>query len=288
MATDIASMSLEDAAKEFAGNWKKFDSFAWHEQPDDAENWGHYILSHRDSDPLSRSNEKAIEKIFKDEQYADDVRFEQHSHWAVGHVSVLTLRAIGPDGAPTAAFEKLYEIAKRLQDYPALDDEAYNEMQFDEQHEAISDSGRYVASGAPDDWVHQVWEWCFDGGYDFGGENWISEEKVAAAALELGFLDPDYALELFPSEVEEIEQLVQSDAFRADDLKLDGAPDDWAGQVLVKTRGSTDVKAVAKALEELGLYYSHGDEPTLPDIDVEPASDDDLTPEEKAIEAVVS
>jgi hypothetical protein len=289
MATNIADLNIEDAAKEFAGNWREFDSFAWHEQPDDAKRWGHFTLSHRDSDNISKSNEQAIETIFSDEQYANDVRFEQHGHWAVGHVSVLTCRVYDAEGGITPAFEKLFEIAQALADYPILDEELHSQMDFDDQHEAISDAGRYVADDAPDDWVQQVWDWLWDGDYDWGSnENWVSDEDVAEAALNQGFLDPSYAEELFPDVVADIEQLVQSDAFHAGDLDLSKAPDDWAAQVVVKTKGKADHKAVAQALEELGLYYTHSDEPTLPGVDVEPEVDDnETTPEEEAIERVL-
>lgn len=46
------SKDVLESAKEFAGNWRKFESFAWSSdaQPRDAEKYAIVYLSHRDSD----------------------------------------------------------------------------------------------------------------------------------------------------------------------------------------------------------------------------------------------
>ena len=52
----------EQAAKEMAGNWRKFQSFAWHRGHalEDAGQWAIVYTSHRDSGLLNQSNSTEI------------------------------------------------------------------------------------------------------------------------------------------------------------------------------------------------------------------------------------
>jgi len=60
--TYIDWTDIEAAAKEAAGNHRKFDCFAWHERPDDDENWCIVYVSNRDSGLLDQSNADASEE----------------------------------------------------------------------------------------------------------------------------------------------------------------------------------------------------------------------------------
>ena len=65
---------VEAAAKEMAGNWNDFSSFAWHRSYDleDADAWMIYYTSHRDSGILSQANEQIINKRLEPFTDGDD------------------------------------------------------------------------------------------------------------------------------------------------------------------------------------------------------------------------
>ena len=35
----LGEMELENAAQEARGDWQEFDSFGWHDRPEEAEDW---------------------------------------------------------------------------------------------------------------------------------------------------------------------------------------------------------------------------------------------------------
>ena len=41
----LGEMDLETAAREARGNWRKFDSFAWHDRPEDSRGVGDCLHS---------------------------------------------------------------------------------------------------------------------------------------------------------------------------------------------------------------------------------------------------
>ena len=58
----IGEMTLEDAAKEAAGNWQKLESFCWFRERDidEPENWAIIYTHNRDCGLLDQSNAEAI------------------------------------------------------------------------------------------------------------------------------------------------------------------------------------------------------------------------------------
>jgi hypothetical protein len=59
--TALGEMTLEEAAKEAAGNWQRFESFVWFrdEEVDDPDNWAIVYTHNRDSGPgLARTLSK--------------------------------------------------------------------------------------------------------------------------------------------------------------------------------------------------------------------------------------
>ena len=56
---------IEDLATGAAANWTRFESVAWHERPDDPENWAIVYTSSRDSTLIEKSNEAAITSIME-------------------------------------------------------------------------------------------------------------------------------------------------------------------------------------------------------------------------------
>lgn len=130
------------AAKKLAGNWQRFESFAWHgrhevERPEDCAILN---LTHRDSDLLDESNEHAIEEALS-EFPETDVWHESHSHWAVGHTNALVIRCIDAEGMPTEAFKVLHELAMSLADYPVLDEDDFSDRQCETADKAWDDYG---------------------------------------------------------------------------------------------------------------------------------------------------
>ena len=90
----LGEMELEAAAKAAAGNWRHFDCFCWHRQPNDADQWAIVYTHNRDSGLLDQSNAAAIEAALEPFTEGDDptVVFESHFHWAVGHVDGASIR----------------------------------------------------------------------------------------------------------------------------------------------------------------------------------------------------
>jgi hypothetical protein len=207
---------LADLAKEAAGNWRKFQCFAWHERPDNPEDWCIVYTSNRDSGLLDQSNAHAIEQELErftdpedleccgatddDGSLLPDVRSESHSHWACGHVDRYAIRVYGPEGTITAAFAKWCELQARLEDYPVLDESDYSERELVATEENIGNAAHYAASKydveLPDDHVGLMWRYFWDHNQsaienrdDQGG--YPSDEECYEAFRALGWTDPE-------------------------------------------------------------------------------------------------
>jgi hypothetical protein len=139
MSMSVGELTLEEAAKDLAGNWQQWKCFVWDRERDldDPENWAIVYTHNRDSGLLAQSNADAITEAM--ESFTDtndpDVVFESHDHWAVGHVDGLSIR-VYRDGQITDAFKTYHDQAERLADYPILDEEDYSRR----EHEATLDN----------------------------------------------------------------------------------------------------------------------------------------------------
>lgn len=192
---------VEAAAKEMAGNWQHFDSFAWHRVYDleDADQWALIYTSNRDSGLLARSNEEAINKLL--EQYADgddpDLVFETHSHWAVGHVSGFSVRVFRPDGTITDAFREVCAIQERLDDYPVLDESEYSKRELEATLENYRSEIGHYRSDLRDGWESELYQHFSDTNQyryiesrdDQGG--WAPRAALVEALIEMGLLEAD-------------------------------------------------------------------------------------------------
>lgn len=129
--------SADDFADSIAGNWREFGSFAWGGKPKHKpEDCALIYLSNRDSDCLDESNHAFILKAL--ELWRGDVDLDgatvesqSHRHWACGHIDGIVIRCFDDDGNVTPAIVKLYEIAKRLDGYPVLDEDDLSEREQD-------------------------------------------------------------------------------------------------------------------------------------------------------------
>jgi hypothetical protein len=182
---------IEQLAKEYAGNHRKFDSFCWHDEPDDDENWTIVYTNNRDSGLTAQSNAKAIAEIM--EPYlGDDVNEEHHGHWAWGWVDGYSIR-VYRDGQITEAFKAWIDIQERLEYYPLLDDGDYSNREYEATIENLTnvsyDSYYY---DPPDGWESEVFTWLWNNNQraienvdDHGG--YATRDEIHEAMNSLGY-----------------------------------------------------------------------------------------------------
>ena len=190
----------ENLAVEAAGNWKKWQCFAWWEKPDHPEDWCIVYTSNRDSGLLDQSNEAAIAAILQPFLEADepDIQSESHSHFLCGHVDGYAIRVfkviqpalwkcpncphswegednecpecqwIGinrrkPVKSITEVFRAWCDIQSRLEDYSILDEEDLSNRQSEDTLDNIKyEGGGLLPASAPSDWPSQVYSWLSD------------------------------------------------------------------------------------------------------------------------------
>jgi hypothetical protein len=165
--TEAGQMTLEVAAAELVGNWKKFDSFAWfrRREVEDAEYWCIVYTHHRDSGLLDGSNASVITKKLEAFTHGDDpdVVFESHGHWAVGHVEGFSVRVF-TDGEITEAFRTYHELTERMANYPILDESDYSQREYDATLENVAHAAYRLKHKfiLPDGWEGDVFSWFWD------------------------------------------------------------------------------------------------------------------------------
>jgi hypothetical protein len=163
--TMIATLgTLEETAKEAAGNWQDFDSFSWDRsrEIEDADQFCLVYTHNRDSGLLDQSNAEAIAEAMK--PFLDrDVLEEHHNHWAVGWVDGYAIR-VYRRGRITKAFRTYYDLQTRLADYPVLDEDDYSTRIYEATLENIADSAWRLKReyDLPSDWAFQVYLWLSD------------------------------------------------------------------------------------------------------------------------------
>lgn len=194
--THVDWNDVEAAAEQAANNHADFESFGWHDRPDDAHEWAIVYTHNRDSDLLTLSNADAIAKAL--EPFEEDAIAERHSHWACGWVDGYALR-VYRNGQITAAFRHYCELRARLEDYPCLDEEDYSRREHEACLDAIAQEGRRHAVSKGVDWVAMVHEWLSDNepgeleNRDGNGA-YPSEAAVRAALFDLDLLDATYSV----------------------------------------------------------------------------------------------
>lgn len=163
----LGELTLDEAAKEAAGHWRRFECFVWFRdrELDDADQWAVIYTHNRDSGLLDQSNSAVIARAMEPFAEGDDadVVFESHSHWAVGHVDGFSIRVFR-NGDITEAFCKYHELAERLADYPILDEEDYSEREFEATLDNIKDAAWRIKGNfeLPEDWESEVYRWLSD------------------------------------------------------------------------------------------------------------------------------
>lgn len=192
--------TIEAAAKALSGNWKKWDSFVmWSHTKEEAPWYNDAFIwetGHRDSDLLTQSNmdyiEKALEKFDEDQ-----VHYWEASHWAVGHTKGHMIRVHDESGQITEAFKVVYEILKRLDSYPILDEDDWSQREYEDTYQNVKNAAQgYVKDDAPDSWHDHLTSWI-ETNYQneleprdgFGG--WPSDDVVIEGLRALGFADEE-------------------------------------------------------------------------------------------------
>lgn len=165
--TTIGEMTLEEAATQAAGNWRRFGSFVWFRDDEvtDPENWAIIYTQNRDSRLLDLFNAQAVARAMGPFTEGDDpeVVMESHDHWAVGHVDGFSIR-VYRDGGITAAFHTYHHLAERLADYPILDEKDYGRREYEATLENIADAAWRAKDeyDLPDGWECEVFSWLWD------------------------------------------------------------------------------------------------------------------------------
>ena len=159
----LGEMDLEAAAKAAAGNWKKFECFAWHRELNDADQWCIVYSHNRDSGLLDQSNAAAIETAMESFLEGNDVFLEHHHHWACGWIDGYSIR-VYRRGRITKAFKAYHALAQRLADYPLLDEEDYSRREYEATLENLPDAAWKLKNEyeLPEGWEEAVYGWLSD------------------------------------------------------------------------------------------------------------------------------
>lgn len=150
----------EELAKEAMGNWRKFESFGWHDRPYDAERWAIIYTHSRDSGLLAQSNASVYERVLEAEEYEADVRAEHHGHWACGWIDGYAIRVRDDMLQLTPAWIAYCELKLAESEYPALDEDDYSQREYDAACEAIS--SELSALDADDIEPSAVFDWLWE------------------------------------------------------------------------------------------------------------------------------
>lgn len=163
----IGELTLEDAAKEAAGNWQRWSCFVWFRERDiaDPDAWAIIYTHNRDSGLLDQSNSQQITESLEPFTEGDDpdVVMESHDHWAVGHVDGFSIRVFR-DGQITDAFRTYHHLMEQLDGYPILNEEDYSEREYEATVENIADAAWRLKHehDLPDGWEGYVYSWLSD------------------------------------------------------------------------------------------------------------------------------
>ena len=197
---DLGELPLEDAAKQAAGNWRQFSCFWWRRANDleKPEDWAILYTHNRDSGLLDVSNASAIDEALapftKGADNSDpDVVEEDHDHWAVGWVEGYSIR-VYKHGRITKAFKVYHQLARRMAEYPILDESDYCDCEVEATLENIADAAWRIKNeyDLPEGWAGNVYHWlaehdcsAIENADDQGG--YPNEEQLRKAFDALGY-----------------------------------------------------------------------------------------------------
>lgn len=196
--TSIDWLDVERAAKQIAGNWKGFESFAWHRsyEVEEPAAWLIHYTSHRDSGLLAKANEAVInerlDRFTEDED--PDVVYERHKHFAVGYIDGFSLRAFRPDGTISEAFKAFCDVMERLENHPVLDELVYSELEHEATLENYRNEIGLIRDTLPEGWESEVYSHFSHTGHDKYIESrddqggYASRDALLKALTEMGLI----------------------------------------------------------------------------------------------------
>jgi hypothetical protein len=186
------------AARQMAGNWRRFDDFIWSRgyRLPDADQWMLYYTSHRDAGLLAQSNHKLTTERLAPFSTGDDpdLVFERHGHFAFGYVDGLSLRVYHADGTITAAFREFCRLQEQLDNHPILDEQDHGRRECEATLANYREAMGRLKDGLPQGWEAQVYSWFCDHDQDRYGANRDDQgghaprEAILAALHDLGLL----------------------------------------------------------------------------------------------------
>jgi hypothetical protein len=192
----IDELTIEDAAREAAGNWRTWTCFVWdrRREIDDPESWSLVYTHNRDSGLRDHSNAGFIARVLRpfSEIETPDLVFETHHHWAVGWVTGFSIR-VYRDAQITKGFETYHGLMERLGAYSILDESDYSRREYEATIDNIGDAAWRIKSQYQlhDGWEAEVYEWlsthrpaALENKDDRGG--YPSEQDLQLACEALG------------------------------------------------------------------------------------------------------
>jgi len=191
----LGSLTIEAAAEEAAGNWKRFECFCWFREEADRGNWAIIYTHNRDSGLLDQSNAEVIHKALEPFTAGEDpdVVFESHNHWAVGHIDGFSVRVFR-GGEPTKAFATYHKLAQRIYDYPVLDESDWSDREVEATEANIPEVAWKLKNELelPAEWAGEVYCWLsnnepgeLESSDDQGG--YPCEDSLQRAFAALGY-----------------------------------------------------------------------------------------------------
>lgn len=149
-------MNIEQRAKELAGNWRKWKDFSWRDsyELEDSYKWSIVYTRNRDtSDPVTLSNTKVIDTALNQflQVESPNIQKEYHTHWACGWIEGYAIKVYDSDGDLTPEILVYLELMERIENYPILDENAFDSLLMELQNEAWE---QWVI----DDYRRQLWK----------------------------------------------------------------------------------------------------------------------------------
>lgn len=190
------TITIEEAAKSAAGNWRKFEYFDWYDsrKVPDPDNWFIWNIASKASRLVEQSNAATIRDEIADAPETD-WHFERFNHFGPGWVDAVAIRVYNPDKTTTEAFQKAFALAERLQGYAVLDEGDYSQRVYDATLENFKSAAYSLKQdyNLPEDWPEQVYSWLNDNCYESAIENrddkggYPKEQDLIDAFIGLGF-----------------------------------------------------------------------------------------------------
>lgn len=183
----LSTDDLRDRAREF---WNQ-DNMMY--RGDLTEDWIPAFSKNRDSDLLEESNFDVYkqELINSDFESGEDWTVETFSHWAVGSITYIFVRAFDESGNLTNIMNKIVsELSEQLASYPILDEEHYSNMKRNKQVEYLEHFNLHGHD------IDDVFDECYnvdrDAVIEAEHEGWVPDDIVKKAVKYLDLYDEEF------------------------------------------------------------------------------------------------